>query len=342
MEIYISYSRADDRMKRSLLTHLAALRRRGFVEIWDDNNIVAGKDWRSIIDDRLHRADIIVALISPNYLASDWCMEIEAPVAVRRAEGGEARLIPVLLKKCDWHYSVFSKFSVLPKNSKPINEWSKREKAYYEVASGVMGAVEELIREGYASPPPTLSPTTPTGRIIGAAANAGGAVTEEATAMTELDVFISHSSRDEEIAKRLITLIRSALNLPSQSIRCTSVDGYRLPTGISTDEMLRQEIYHSKTFIGLLTPNSVASVYVLFELGARWGAQKPLLPLLARGADNTYLKGPLSAINALSCDNPAQLHQFVEDLAGLLGKQTDRPAAYEKFIAEVIEESGRR
>jgi hypothetical protein len=70
----------------------------------------------------------------------------------------------------------------------------------------------------------------------------------------DLDVFISHSSRDEEIAKRLITLIRSALNLPATSIRCTSVDGYRLPTGISTDERLRQEIHDSVAFIALLTP----------------------------------------------------------------------------------------
>ncbi|MFQ5570969.1 MAG: toll/interleukin-1 receptor domain-containing protein [Rhodothermales bacterium] len=154
-----------------------------------------------------------------------------------------------------------------------------------------------------------------------------------------LEVFISHSGLDVKIAKRVITLIRAALNLPSETIRCTSVDGFRLPAGISTDERLRLEIHESRAFIGIITPNSLESVYVLFELGARWGARKSMIPLLACGVDVNTLKAPLSAINALSCDHPAQLHQFVEDLARILGKPLDRPAAYQKCIDELGKES---
>ena len=84
------------------------------------------------------------------------------------------------------------------------------------------------------------------------------------------------------------------------------------------------------------------SVYVLFELGARWGAQKPMTPLLVCGGDSHLLKGPLSTINTLSCDNPAQLHQFVEELADTLNKPLDRPAAYQKYINEVVDESKRK
>lgn len=153
----------------------------------------------------------------------------------------------------------------------------------------------------------------------------------------DLDVFISHSSRDEEIAKRLITLIRSALNLPATSIRCTSVDGYRLPTGISTDERLRQEIHDSVAFIALLTPNSLSSVYVLFELGARWGAGRRLFPLLSGDRPQNLLRGPLAALNALSCENEGQLLQFVDDLAVALGRARESPAVYRKCILELVE-----
>lgn len=155
----------------------------------------------------------------------------------------------------------------------------------------------------------------------------------------EIQAFISHSSRDEELAKHLITLIRSALNLPSESIRCTSVDGFRVPAGVPTEERLRQEIHDSKVFIGLITPNSMESVYVLFELGARWGAQKALIPLGANGADSRLLKGPLSALNALNCDSPGQRHQFIEELSAHLSTRQDRPAAYEQCINEVVEGS---
>jgi hypothetical protein len=159
-----------------------------------------------------------------------------------------------------------------------------------------------------------------------------------ASDVAEMDIFISHSSKDEEIVKRLITLIRSALNLPSESIRCTSVDGYRLRAGASVAEHLRRETHTAKVFIAVITPRSINSKYVLFELGARWGSGKPMIPVLAGGADAKLLEGPLSAINALSCDSPAQLHQLIEDVAVLIRKP-DRVAAYEKCITELIAEN---
>jgi hypothetical protein len=155
--------------------------------------------------------------------------------------------------------------------------------------------------------------------------------------LPQIDVFLSHSSLDIEMAKSLVALIRSALNIPSESIRCTSVDGHRPPGGASVDEMLRREIHGSKVLVGLITPNSMESAYVLFELGARWGGGKPMIPLLAAAASTQLLRGPLSVLNALSCDNRSQLHQFVEDLARIVGRTPDRPAAYESSITDVVE-----
>lgn len=157
--------------------------------------------------------------------------------------------------------------------------------------------------------------------------------------MQVLDVFISHSSVDEPLAERLVTLIRSALNLPTEKIRCTSLNGFRLPVGISTNDRLRQEIHDSKVFIALITPSSLQSTYVLFELGARWGTQKPLIPLLACGMQGKKLPDPLSTINALSCAELAQLHQFIIDLGRFLGVNPDSAAAYQKCMEELIEKA---
>ena len=155
----------------------------------------------------------------------------------------------------------------------------------------------------------------------------------------QLRVFISHSDDDVEIAKPLITLLRNALNLRSDDIRCSSVDGYRLPAGASTDDILRQEVHDSELLIGLITPSSINSVYVLFELGARWGAGKPMYPLLASGATWEHLEGPLSGINALNCSNASQVIQFAENAAEALGVKIGSASAYVEAVNRLVEAS---
>src|SRR5688500_1138362 len=116
-----------------------------------------------------------------------------------------------------------------------------------------------------------------------------------------IDIFLSHSSRDSELAKALVELFRAAFSLPAKRIRCTSVSGYKLPAGADTDEQLRKETVEARVLLGLITELSVDSAYVLFELGARWGAKKFLAPLLGAGRGPEILGGPLSGLNALSC-----------------------------------------
>ena len=89
-----------------------------------------------------------------------------------------------------------------------------------------------------------------------------------------LEIFVSHSSRDVATAKLLADLFRSAFLLPAQSIRCTSVDGYRLAAGANTDQELRREVLEAKVLIGLISSSSFESAYVLFEEVAR----RPPLP----------------------------------------------------------------
>jgi TIR domain len=149
-------------------------------------------------------------------------------------------------------------------------------------------------------------------------------------------VFISHSSQDSQLAELVVNLLRFALNLRADQIRCTSVDGYRLPAGADSDEQLRTEVLQATSFIGILSPLSMSSAYVLFELGARWGAKKHLAPLLAPGMTAHALRGPITRLNALSCESSGQLHQLVQDVGTALALQPESPAVYQAKIDTIV------
>ena len=151
---------------------------------------------------------------------------------------------------------------------------------------------------------------------------------------TGLWVFISHSSKDAELALGLIDLLKTALGLTPDKIRCSSVDGYRLPAGVHTEGKLREEVNAAKIVIGLITPSSLSSYYVMFELGARWGADLFLVPLLA-GVNASELSGPLSLLNSLSANNEAQLHQLMEDIAQQLGLPIQTASSYVRNVTVV-------
>jgi hypothetical protein len=149
--------------------------------------------------------------------------------------------------------------------------------------------------------------------------------------MNGVQVLISHSSKDKALAEAVINLLRSGLGILANQIRCTSVDGYRLRGGVDTNNELRVEIKTAKLLIGLLTSHSLSSTYVLFELGARWGADLPVIPLLA-GTSPESMRGPQSTLNALSCDSEGQIIQFVEDVGRQLGITLQSASSYQSQI----------
>lgn len=151
-----------------------------------------------------------------------------------------------------------------------------------------------------------------------------------------MKIFISHSNKDVEVAKAIIDLLRISLNLKTRDIRCTSVDGYRLPAGVSTDAQLKTEIHDSEVLVGLISAESMSSHYVLFELGARWGAEKPLFPLITDGEGAKVLKGPLQGINALNAYEEAQLFQLVDDIGEKLDIKPESPNSYQRHVKAVV------
>jgi hypothetical protein len=173
------------------------------------------------------------------------------------------------------------------------------------------------------------------------------ATTEGASSSINIEIFVSHSSADAGVALELINLFRLAIpDLRPELIRCTSVPGYRLEGGAKTDEELLRELLGARVFIGLLSEQSLHSTYVLFELGARWGAGKHLFPLVVAGMTASELGAPLSGLNAHSAAIGSHLFQLVGEVASKLGLPLAKPPVYEgqirKFALTSDEEGKRR
>ncbi|MHB1014991.1 MAG: toll/interleukin-1 receptor domain-containing protein [Desulfurivibrionaceae bacterium] len=154
-----------------------------------------------------------------------------------------------------------------------------------------------------------------------------------------MKIFVSHSSADVKIVQAFIEFLRAALPLTAKDIRCTSVDGYKLAAGTNSDEQLRQEVFDAQAFLALLSPASMKSVYVMFELGARWGASRYLAPVMVSGLTPNHLKTPLSAIHAVSGTSEADLHNLVETLSNRLCVEPEPPDAYIKALRSFIKAS---
>lgn len=139
--LFYSYSHKDEAYREQLEEHLALLRRNGVIEEWHDRRIEAGTEWEGEIDDNLERADVILLLISSSFIASNYCFEKEMTRAMQRHDAGEARVIPVILRACDWHDAPFGKLQALPKDGKPVNSWPDSDEAFTNIAQGIRQVV---------------------------------------------------------------------------------------------------------------------------------------------------------------------------------------------------------
>ncbi|CCH98379.1 MULTISPECIES: AAA-like domain-containing protein [Microcystis] len=144
LDVFISYSHRDEKLRETLGLHLASLQRQGVIKSWHDRKISAGTEWRQAIDENLNSAEIILLLISENFIASDYCYDLEMERAIARHDAGEARVIPIILKPVDWSGAPFGKLQALPKNAKPVTTWSNRGEAFLNIAEGIRHAAMEM------------------------------------------------------------------------------------------------------------------------------------------------------------------------------------------------------
>ncbi len=107
--VFLSYSHRDEALRERLETHLALLRREGRIAIWHDRKIRGGETWAERISDHLEAADVVLLLVSADFLASDYCYQTEMRRALERHRAGSARVVPVVLRPCDWQSGAFGK-----------------------------------------------------------------------------------------------------------------------------------------------------------------------------------------------------------------------------------------
>ncbi len=144
IEIFFSYSHKDQKFRDELEKQLRFLERQGAITGWSDRKIGAGREWANEVDTHLNSAHIILLLVSPDYLASDYCYDTEMKLALERHEAKEAVVIPVILRSVDWKGAPFGKLQALPTDAKAVTAWPNRDKAFEDIAKGIRNIIEGL------------------------------------------------------------------------------------------------------------------------------------------------------------------------------------------------------
>ncbi len=142
VEIFFSYARKDERLMSELEKHLRIMQRDGLIIGWHDNKVEAGEELEREVNVHLNKAEIILLLISPDFMASEYCYSIQMKRAMERHEKGETLVIPVILRAVDWEGAPFSKLQALPKSAKPVTHWRSRDEAFMIISKGIKSAIK--------------------------------------------------------------------------------------------------------------------------------------------------------------------------------------------------------
>ena len=147
IELFYAYSHKDEELRQQLENHLAGLRWQGVIKDWHDRKIGAGGEWEGQIDEHLNTAHVVLLLISSDFMASDYCYDVEMKRAMERHEAGETRVIPVILRPVFWRESPFRKLLALPTDGQAVTLWNNQDAAFTNIAEGIRKVIEELNQE---------------------------------------------------------------------------------------------------------------------------------------------------------------------------------------------------
>jgi hypothetical protein len=145
LSLFVSYSHQDESIKNDLLKHLDPLRRLGLIETWHDRQIKPGEEWDKKISSNLEKADIILLLVSVDFINSSYCYDIELEQALDLNDAKKARVIPVILRSCMWRSTPFAKLQALPKDARAVSLWSNSDEALLDIAEGVRKVAEDIL-----------------------------------------------------------------------------------------------------------------------------------------------------------------------------------------------------
>ena len=146
--VFISYAHQDRALREELETHLSNLRRQNVIASWYDGDISPGTDWKAQIIAHLNTDQIILLLISADFMASDFCYSIEMTQAIDRHDANQARVIPIILRPTDWKGAPFAKLQVLPTGGKAVTRWPTHDDAFVDIVQGIRQAIDDLEKKG--------------------------------------------------------------------------------------------------------------------------------------------------------------------------------------------------
>ena len=144
--VFYSYASADEDLRNRLAKHLIQLKHEELISEWYDQQILAGSDRAQAIDQAIHSAHLILLLVSSDYLASDTCYQTEMQQAMARHKRNKARVIPIILRPCDWQHSPLKDFQCLPRDGKPVTKWSDQDEAFHTITQSLRGVIEQQAR----------------------------------------------------------------------------------------------------------------------------------------------------------------------------------------------------
>ena len=156
--VFFSYSHADEALRNELEKHLSVLRREDVITTWHDRRIGPGEELHGQINDQLNAADIVLLLVSADFLASDYCYDVEMMRAMERHERGEVRVIPVILRPCDWHGAPFGGLMAVPPDGKPVTKHASLDDGFIAVVQAIRQTVGRAAPRAPAAQAERLSP----------------------------------------------------------------------------------------------------------------------------------------------------------------------------------------
>jgi hypothetical protein len=143
VKLFISYSHADTQYKDDLLKHLKPLQRSGLIEEWHDQALSAGDHLDTEILRQLDQYDIILFLVSPDFLNSDYCVDIELATGLKRLKHSDARIYPVIIKPCLWDTTELKDYVCMPKDAQPVSSFDDQAGAWVSIARELISSIEK-------------------------------------------------------------------------------------------------------------------------------------------------------------------------------------------------------
>jgi len=138
IEIFFCYAHEDEDLMNDVRRQLVIFERKGQIIKWHDRMIPPGEEWENHIDSRLRQAQIILLFVSPSFIESKYCYDIEVREALKRHESNEAHVIPIILRPCAWEEAPFSKLQALPQDGRAVSQWEDRDHVCLDIAKSIM------------------------------------------------------------------------------------------------------------------------------------------------------------------------------------------------------------